>query len=146
MMACAQSADPRVQTATDAAGASSDGTAGGDLGPSDGIRDLTVSLPAPAGGYHIQTAPYVVPPATEVDICTVIRVEPKDGERFTWTNRLESLVSEGTHHMNIFIGQFSFLDGYLGDGASETALGKPLGQYPCSEIDVMESALSLIHI
>ncbi|MEC8023172.1 MAG: hypothetical protein VX223_04515 [Myxococcota bacterium] len=104
------------------------------------VRDLTVSLEPPGNGYQIITPPYVVPPGTEVDICTVVRVDPKAGERFTWAHRLESLVSEGTHHMNVFIGQFSFLDGYLGDGASEGALDKSLGQYPCDEIDVMESA------
>ena len=104
------------------------------------VKDLTVTLKPPSAGYQITTEPYVVPPGTEVDICTVIRMEPDADERFSWIHRLESLVSQGTHHMNIFIGQFSFLDGYLGDGAAESALGVPLGQYPCDELAVMESA------
>ena len=104
------------------------------------VVDLTISLAPPTSGYQITTGPYVVPPGTEVDLCTVIRMEPRDGERFSWVNRMESLVSQGTHHMNIFIGQFSVLDGYLGDGAAEAALGLPAGQYPCDELSVMESA------
>jgi hypothetical protein len=104
------------------------------------LKDLTVALPLPETGYQITTEPYVVPPGTEVDLCTVIRMEPNGDERFSWIKRMESLVSQGTHHMNIFIGQFSFLDGYLGEGSAEAALGVPLGQYPCDELSVMESA------
>ena len=105
--------------------------------------DRTVTLAPPANGIQLVTPPYTVPPATEVDICTVVRIEAKNGERFIWADRLESLVSQGTHHMNIFIGQFSFLDGYLGAGASEAALGKPAGQYPCADLDVMETAFPI---
>ena len=144
LLACSHSTDSDEGLGSDTSFTGSDATdEDGAQNGSDGTKDLTVTLPTPVGGYQIRTEPYVVPPATEVDICTVIRVEPKAGERFTWANRLESLVSEGTHHMNIFIGQFSFLDGYLGDGASENALGKPLGQYPCDELDVMESAFPI---
>ena len=51
-----------------------------------------------------------------------------------------SLVTEGTHHMNVLIGEFSFLDAFVGEGASEGALGATLGQHPCSELDTMELA------
>ena len=108
------------------------------------VIDRTVSLgPPPAGAYQVTTPTFEVQPITEVDICTVVHVKPKNGEKYIWVNQMESLVSKGTHHMNVFIGQFSFLDGYLGDGASAAALGVPPGQYPCSELSVMESAFPI---
>ena len=102
--------------------------------------DRTVTLAPPAQGYQVVTDPYVVPANTEVEICTVVRVDPKDGEKFAWIHRMESLVSRETHHMNVFMGQFSFLDGYLGEGAAETALGVTEGTYDCADLSVMESA------
>ena len=102
-----------------------------------------VSLAPPANGYQVVTEPAEVPPYSEVELCTVVRVPARDGERFSWVGRLESLVSEGTHHMNVFMGQFSFLDGYLGEGASENALGVPLGTYDCADLSVMESAFPI---
>ena len=113
-----------------------------DSGASDDANRV-VSLPAPQDGYQVVTDPTEVPPYAEVEICTVVRVDPRDGERFAWVGRLESLVSPGTHHMNVFMGQFSFLDGYLGEGASEAALGVPLGTYDCADLSVMESAFPI---
>ena len=115
----------------------------GDVEPAtskDGVLDKTITLAPPKSGYQLVTKPYVVPPTSEVEICTVVKVLPKDGEKFAWVHRFESLVSEGSHHMNVFIGNWSFLDGYLGDGAAEKALGIQEGQYPCAELKVMESA------
>lgn len=102
--------------------------------------DRRVSLPLPERGYQVVTEAAEVPAYTEVELCTVVRVPATDGEAFSWVGRLESLVSEGTHHMNVFMGQFSFLDGYLGEGASEAALGVPLGTHDCADLSVMESA------
>ena len=110
-----------------------------DTSPADDA-DRIVSLPLPERGYQVVTDPAEVPPYTEVELCTVVRVPALDGEAFSWVGRLESLVSEGTHHMNVFMGQFSFLDGYLGEGASEAALGVPLGTHDCADLSVMESA------
>jgi len=124
-LACSQkSSEPAV---TDDSAAAEDG-------------DRTVSLELPEQGYQVVTDPYVVPPNTEVEICTVVRVEPQAGEAFAWINRMESRVSRETHHMNVFMGQFSFLDGYLGDGAAEAALGVTEGTYDCADLSVMESA------
>ena len=72
-----------------------------------------------------------------------MKLKPKDTEKLIWVNKMESLVTEHTHHMNVFMGEFSFLDAFLGDGASENALGFEVGQYPCKEIGLMESAYTL---
>ena len=106
----------------------------------DGIVDLTVTLAAPARGYQVVTDPVVLEPFSEREICSIVRVEPHDDEVLIWTDRMETLVSPGTHHMNVFIGPFSFLDPFLGDGAAEQALGADIGQVDCSELSVMESA------
>lgn len=106
----------------------------------DGIVDLTVQLAPPASGYQIETAPVVIPAYSEREICSVVRMEPLDGETLLWTDTLETLTSDNTHHMNVFIGQFSFLDPFLGEGAAEDALGVPIGQYDCADLSVMESA------
>lgn len=100
--------------------------------------DLTVSLAPPAQGYQLVTDPYEVPAFSEVEICSVVKLEPKGDEQLAWIGNMESLSSTGTHHMNVIIGQFSFLDGFLGEGAAEDALGAPLGQYPCDELPTME--------
>ena len=104
------------------------------------LLDLTVSLPLPASGYQIVTEPFEVEAYTEVEICSVVRMEPSGTETLLWTDTLETLVSQDTHHMNVFIGQFSFLDPFMGEGASEDALGVPIGQYDCADLSVMESA------
>ncbi|MCP4808864.1 MAG: hypothetical protein GY913_06425 [Proteobacteria bacterium] len=106
----------------------------------DGVLDLTITLEPPVSGYQVVTEPFVVEPYSEREICTVVRMEPHDGETLLWTDTLETLVSPDTHHMNVFIGQFSFLDPFVGEGAAENALGVPVGQYDCSELSVMESA------
>ena len=106
--------------------------------PEDPTVDLTVQLDPPAQGAQIVTDPVVIEPYTEREICSVVRLE--GDQKLLWTNRMESLVSEGSHHMNVFIGEFSFLDPFLGDGAAEQALGVPVGQYDCSELPVMEWA------
>jgi hypothetical protein len=116
--------------------ATSDGTPAA----SDGVIDRTISLAPPKDGYQLVTTPFVVPPTSEVEICSVVKIEPKAGEKFAWVGRFESLVSSGTHHMNVFMGNYSFLDGYLGDGAAENALGAKVGQYPCATLKTMESS------
>lgn len=100
--------------------------------------DLTVSLAAPEAGYQIVTAPFEVPANSEVDMCSVVRLEPEGDETIAWVDHMESMSAAGTHHMNVVIGQFSFLDAFVGEGASEEALGVPLGTWPCSELPVME--------
>ena len=102
-----------------------------------------VSMPLPENGYQVVTPRYEVPAYSEVEICSVMRLEPHGSERLVWTNRLESLVTEGTHHMNVLIGQFSFLDALMGEGASENALGASVGQYPCSELSTMGVAYTV---
>jgi hypothetical protein len=108
--------------------------------PDDGVIDLTVTLDRPVLGTQVVTPAFVVEAFTENEVCTVVRMEPQGDETLLWTNTLETLVSPGTHHMNVLIGQFSFLDPFLGDGASEDALGVPVGQYDCADLNVMESA------
>lgn len=103
----------------------------------DGVLDRTVDLAPPENGYQAVTEPTVVPPYTEVDICNVVRVDPKGDEKVAWFSDLESLSAEGSHHMNVTIGEFSFLDAFVAPGASENAIGVPLGAYPCSELNVM---------
>jgi len=106
----------------------------------DGVVDLTVDLAAPASGYQIETEPFLVEPYTEIELCSVVRLDADDQEILTWVDTMETLVSEDTHHMNVLIGQFSFLDAFLGEGAAEDAFGHAEGQYPCAELDYMESA------
>ncbi len=102
-----------------------------------------ITLPIPENGYQLTTPSYDVPPYSEVEICTVMRLEPKESETLFWANKLESLVTQNTHHMNVLIGEFSFLDVFAEDGASEAALGVPIGQYPCSELNTMERAYTI---
>lgn len=102
-----------------------------------------ISLPLPQNGYQLTTPVYEVPPYTEIELCTIMKLEPKDTEKLFWVNKMESLVTEHTHHMNVFMGEFSFLDAFMGEGASENALGFEVGQYPCEEIGLMESAYTL---
>jgi len=106
---------------------------------SDGTVDLTVSLAVPPSGYQVITDSFEVGAFEEMEICTVIRAEPHEEEVLGWFDRIEILSSEGSHHMNVMIGQFSFLDAFTGDGSSAAALGLEEGQYPCAEIDYMES-------
>ena len=125
---------------------SSKATDGDEATSADGSgndTDTSISLPVPENGYQLVTPVHEVPAFSEEEICTVIRLEPQADERLYWVNSMESLVTDGTHHMNVLIGEFSFLDAFVGDGASETALGVPMGQYPCSELDTMELAYTI---
>lgn len=106
---------------------------------SAGVRDLTVSLEPPASGYQVVTTPFEVPPYEEIEICTVVCAEPHGDETLGWFDRVETLTSEGSHHMNVMVGSMSFLDAFAGDGASAAALNLEEGQYPCSDIAYMES-------
>jgi len=109
----------------------------------DETSDGPVSLPVPEYGYQLVTPTYEVPAFSEVEICTVMRLEPKADEKLYWANSLESLVTDGTHHMNVLIGEFSFLDAFVGEGTSEAALGAEVGQHLCSDLDTMESAYTI---
>lgn len=115
------------------------GCGGGD-DVADELDDRVVSMPAPEMGYQVSTPPYVVEPFSEVQICSVVRLEPHADETLMWTNRLESLISDGSHHMNVLMGEFSVMDAFLGDGAAANVLGADVGQYPCDELAAMESA------
>lgn len=128
-LGCAGAPEPSPEAAGDSAAAD------------DGVVDLTISLAPPASGLQLVTDPIEVPPYTEVDICSVVRVE--SDQVLQWADRMETLVSPGSHHMNVFMGQFSFLDPFLGDGAAEAALGVPIGQYDCSDLSVMGSAFPI---
>ena len=108
--------------------------------PDDGVIDRTITLDPPTSGYQIVTDPIVVEPFSEVEICSIVQLPPDADEVLVWADRMETLVSPGTHHMNVFMGQFTFLDPFMGDGAAERALGADIGQMPCSELAVMESA------
>ncbi len=133
LLACAATPQPAAEGPTD------DDTSDGGAAAA-AVEDLTVTLQPPDEGYQLVTAPAEVPAYTEVEICSVLRLEPRDGELLLWANRLESLISSGSHHMNVLIGEFSFLDAFVGEGASEAALGAELGQYPCDELSTMERA------
>jgi len=103
-----------------------------------GVVDLTVSLAPPTQGLQVVTEPVLIEPYTEREICSVVRLEAD--QTLLWTDRMESLISPESHHMNVFLGQFSFLDPFLGEGAAEEALGVPVGQYDCDALSMMESA------
>ncbi len=107
-----------------------------DAPPEDpsGPVDLTVTLAPPGDGYQVATEPVLVPPGTEAFVCSVVRLEPHGDELALWVDRLESASSEGSHHMNVFLGQFSFLDAFLGDGAFEQQLGVGLGTHDCDDV------------
>jgi len=105
-----------------------------------GPVDRTVSLTPPGQGLQASTLPFTVPPFTEVKVCTVVKLQPVVGERLVWFDTLESLSSPGSHHMNVFIGQFSFLDAFVSDGASQAALGTDAVQLPCDDIELMSQA------
>ena len=100
----------------------------------DGPVDLTVTLAPPTFGYQVATEPTTVPPGTEVFVCSVVRVEPTGEELSVWVDRLESMSSDGSHHMNVLLGQFSFLDAFLGDGSFENQLGVGLGTHDCDDL------------
>ena len=110
----------------------------------EGLLDLTVELLPPEFGYQIATEPVEVAGGTEALICSVVRVEPMGDELSVWVNRMESLSSDGSHHMNVLLGQFSFLDAFLGDGAFEEQLGVGLGTHDCDELtDIMSTAFPI---
>ena len=109
----------------------------------DEESDTSISLPIPENGYQLVTPVHEVPAFSEEEICTVVRLEPNGDENLYWVNSMESLVTDGTHHMNVLIGEFSFLDAVMGDGSAEAALGVPEGQYPCSELSTMELAYTI---
>ncbi len=103
------------------------------------VLDLTVQLSPPEWGYQITTEPVVVEPYSEAFVCSVVRIEPTAEELLVWVDQLESRSSDNTHHMNVFLGRFSFLDAFLEEGAAEDALGVGLGTYDCDELgNVME--------
>ena len=107
----------------------------------DGIVDLTIELAPPESGYQLVTEPSIVPAGSEVEICSVIRVEAKGDETLFWAHEMESLISDGSHHMNVLLGQFSFYDAFLGDDAFEAQLGIGLGSYDCNQFsNIMEKA------
>lgn len=98
------------------------------------VLDLTVQLAPPDWGYQISTEPVRVEPWSEKFICSVVRIEPQEDELLVWVHELESLSSESSHHMNVFLGRFSFLDAFLEDGAFENQLGVGLGTYDCDDL------------
>ena len=114
--------------------------AGCQQGPAEPeVLDLTVHLDPPGWGYQISTEPVRIEPWAEKFICSVVRIEPQADELLVWVDELESLSSDSSHHMNVFLGQFSFLDAFLEDGAFENQLGVGLGTYECSELgNIME--------
>jgi len=107
-----------------------------------GVIDLTVQMDAPTQGHQLVTPTYEVAPNSEVDVCSIVKLEGT-GETLQWVSRMESLVSQDTHHMNVLIGQFSFLDAFLEEGAAEAALGADIGQMLCSELPIMEQAFPI---
>lgn len=108
------------------------------------LLDLTVELAPPQWGYQIATEPVRVEPYSEALICSVVRVEPQADELLVWVDEMESLSSDNSHHMNVFLGQFSFLDAFLEDGAFEAQLGVGLGTYDCAELgSLMEAAFPI---
>ena len=52
------------------------GEAKTDAEPSTESEDQPVSLPVPEQGYQMVTPSYEVPPFSEVEICTVTKLEP----------------------------------------------------------------------
>lgn len=107
--------------------------------------DLTVALEAPAFGYQLVTEPTVIQPGEERYLCSVLRIDPLDGESLVWINEIESLSSEASHHFNVWFGTtWTFADAFLGDGAAEAILGVPLGTHDCDDLgDLMETAMPL---
>ena len=110
-----------------------------DVGSTEAL-DRTVSLDRPERGYQVVTPPFTVPAFAEVELCTVVELEPHADETLVWFDTLESMSAPGTHHMNVFIGQFSFLDAFVADGASQAALGTDAIQLPCDDIELMSQA------
>ncbi len=118
---------------------------GCDTSESPELLDLTVQLEPPAWGYQIATEPVRVEPFDEVTKCSVVRVEPEGDELDVWVNRFETLSSESTHHMNVLLGQFSFLDAFLGEDAFENQLGIGLGTFDCEDLDnLMATAVPIV--
>jgi len=101
------------------------------------VLDLTVQLGAPDWGYQITTEPVRIEPWSEEFVCSVVRIEAQADELLVWVNEMEVLSSDDSHHMNVFLGRFSFLDAFLGDGAFENQLGVGLGTYDCDELGNM---------
>lgn len=108
--------------------------------PAEQVDDgnLVVDLAPPAQGYQLESAPVEVAAHSEVQLCSVLRLDPDGDESLAWVNQMESLSSTGTHHMNVVIGSFSFLDAFLEEGASARALGADLGTYDCADLPTME--------
>ena len=113
---------------------------GGCNAPADNetsVEDRTVTLEPPAWGYQIATEPVVIAPWSEEFICSVVRIDPTEDELLVWVNELEVLSSTSSHHMNVFLGDFSFLDAFLGEGAFESQLGVGLGTHSCDDLGNM---------
>ena len=98
------------------------------------MLDLTVQLMPPEWGYQIVTEPVRVEPYSEAFICSVVRIEPQADELLVWVDEMESMSSTNSHHMNVFLGRFSFLEAFLEEGAFENQLGVGLGTYDCDEV------------
>ena len=115
-----------------------------DSGPADNMTDLTVDLAVPKSGYQMKTPPSIVPAGEEVHLCVVVKLDlgaEYDG-KLMWIDEAESLVSEGSHHMNVLFGEFSFYDAFLGDGSAENVLGVTEGVHDCDDLGAfMEKAL-----
>ena len=108
----------------------------------DEVVDLTVSLPPPESGYQLLTEPVIVEPGTERFLCSVVQVTPQADEFLFWVDRLESMTSDETHHMNVYFGEFSFLEAFLGPEATLAALGVGPGTYDCEVLGgLMELAV-----
>lgn len=108
----------------------------------DEVRDLTISLAPPESGLQVVTEPVIIAPYTEREVCSVVRLE--GDQTLFWTDQMETLVSPGSHHMNVLLGPFSFLDPFLGEGAAEEALGLSVGQYDCADLSMMEQAFPVL--
>lgn len=113
-----------------------------DVAEAGGVVDLTVALAPPEQGYQVVTEPFEVPPNTEKRVCSVVRLDAHADETLVWASQFESQSSVGSHHMNVLLGTFSFLDAALGEGASEAALGFGPGTYDCDDLPLMEQAFT----
>jgi hypothetical protein len=106
------------------------------------VVDLTIELALPTSGYQLVTEPMVVEPGTERLLCSVVRVTPEADELLFWVNRMESMSSDDSHHMNVYFGDFSFFEPFLGPEAVTAALGVEPGTYDCDVLDgLMELAV-----
>ena len=106
----------------------------------EGPLDLRVSLDPPEFGYQLATESYVVEPHSEVYKCSVVRIDPTDGENLAWIGALASRTSEASHHMNVNMGIFSMGDALLGEGQSANLLGAETGTHDCADLgDLMQT-------